>query len=45
MKDSKFSDTRKAFILKQGADGVPVAEICRWAGISLATYFNWKKIY
>jgi transposase-like protein len=22
---------------------VPVAEICRKAGISQATYFNWKK--
>lgn len=29
MKASKFSDAQKAFILKQGADGVPVAEICR----------------
>jgi hypothetical protein len=26
MKASKFSDTQKAFILKQGDDGVPVAE-------------------
>ena len=32
MKDSKFSDAQKAFILKQGADGIPVAEICRRAG-------------
>jgi hypothetical protein len=24
MKASRFSDTQKAFILKQGADGVPV---------------------
>lgn len=24
---------------------MPVAEICRKAGISLATYFNWKKKY
>ena len=38
-------DAQKAFILKQGADGVPVAEICRRAGISQATYFNWKKKY
>jgi len=37
MKDSKFSDAQKAFILKQGADGFPVAEICRRAGISQAT--------
>jgi len=34
---------QKALILKQGADGVPVADICRKAGISQATYFNWKK--
>ena len=45
MKASAFSDAQKAFILKQGADGVPVAEICRRAGISQATYFNWKKKY
>ncbi|WP_404863186.1 IS3 family transposase [Georhizobium sp. MAB10] len=45
MKASKFSDAQKAFILKQGADGIPVAEICRRAGISQATYFNWKKKY
>jgi putative transposase len=41
----RFSDAQKAFILKQGADGVPVADICRKAGISQATYFNWKKKY
>jgi putative transposase len=45
MKASKFSDAQKAFILKQGADGMPVADICRKAGISQATYFNWKKRY
>ena len=45
MKASRFSDAQKAFILKQGEDGVPVAEICRKAGISQATYFNWKKKY
>jgi arginine exporter protein ArgO len=39
MKASKFTDAQKAFILKQGADGHPVAEICRKAGISEATYF------
>lgn len=45
MKTSKFSDAQKAFILKQGADGIPVADIYRKAGISQATYFNWKKKY
>ena len=45
MKASKFSEAQKAFILKQGAEGVPVADICRKAGISQATYFNWKRKY
>jgi len=45
MKASKFSDAQKAYILKQGDEGLPVAEICRKAGISQATYFNWKKKY
>jgi putative transposase len=43
MKASKLLDAQKAFILKQGADGIPAAESCRRAGISQATYFNWKK--
>lgn len=45
MKASKFTDAQKAFIIKQGEDGSPVAEVCRKAGISQATYFNWKKKY
>ena len=45
MKASKFSDAQKAFILRRGADGVPVADICRKPGISPATYFNSKKKY
>jgi len=45
MKASKFSDAQKAFILKQGEEGTPVAEICRKTGISQETYFSWKKKY
>lgn len=45
MKASKFSEAQKAFILKQASDGMPVADICRKAGISPATYFNWKRKY
>jgi len=45
MKASKFTDAQKAFIIRQGEDGAPVADICRKAGISQATYFNWKKKY
>jgi len=41
MKASKFTDAQKAFIIRQGDEGTPVAEICRKA----ATYFNWKKTY
>jgi putative transposase len=40
LKASKFTDAQKAFILKQDADGHPVAEIYRTAGISEATYFR-----
>lgn len=29
MKASQFSDAQKTFILKQGREGVSVAEICR----------------
>ena len=45
MKASRFTDAQKAFILKQGEEGVPVSELCRKAGISDATYYNWKKKY
>jgi len=44
MKASKFSEAQIAFVLKQAADGSAVAEVCRKAGISQATYF-WKKKY
>lgn len=30
---------------KRGEESVPVAEICREAGISQATFFNWRKKY
>ena len=45
MRASKFTDAQKAFIIRQGDEGTAVAEICRKAGISQATYFNWKKKY
>lgn len=45
MKASRFTDSQKAFIIKQGEEGRPIAEVCREAGISQATYFNWRKKY
>gem|GEM_PF-2160414 len=43
MKSPKFSDAQKVFILRQGADDMPVVDLCRKVGISPATYFSWKK--
>lgn len=50
MTASRFTDAQKAFIIaqkafiiEQGEDGLSVAEVCRKAGISWATYFDWKK--
>lgn len=45
MKAARFTDAQKAFVLKQVEEGKTVAEVCREAGISSATYFNWKKKY
>ncbi len=47
MKRSKFSEAQIAFafILRQGDEGTPVGEVCRKAGISEATYYNWRKKY
>lgn len=45
MKRSKFSEQQMAFILRQAEEGTPVAEVCRKAGISEATYYNWRKKY
>ncbi len=45
MKAGRFTDAQKAFVLKQSENGKTVAELCREAGISQATYFNWKKRY
>ncbi len=45
MKKSRFSEPQIAFILKQGDEGMAVTEVCREAGISEATYYNWRKKY
>ena len=45
MKASKFTEAQIAFVLKQAADGSPVGEVCRKAGISDATFYNWRKKY
>lgn len=45
MKATKFSETQIAFLLKQADEGTSVAEVCRKAGVSQATFNNWPKKY
>jgi putative transposase len=45
MKRSRFSEQQIAFILRQAEEGTPIAEVCRKAGVSEATYYNWRKKY
>lgn len=45
MKASKFSEAQIAFVLKQAEDGSAVGEVSRRAGISEATFYNWRKRY
>lgn len=45
MKTSKFSETQIVAILKQADAGIAVKDICRQAGISVPTYYQWKSKY
>lgn len=41
----KFCEQQIAFIPRQAEEGTTVGEVCRKAGISEATYYNWRKKY
>jgi putative transposase len=45
MKQSRFSEQQIAFILHQAEEGVAVEDVCRKAGISIQTYYRWRKKY
>lgn len=45
MKKSRFTETQIVSILKQSDAGVPVKDVCRQAGISVASYYQWKSKY
>ena len=45
MKRSKFTEAQIAFVLRQAEEGTEVEEVCRKAGISEATFYNWRKKY
>jgi putative transposase len=45
MKTSKFSETQIAYILRQAEEGTAIGEVCRTAGFSEVTFYNWRKTY
>ena len=45
MKKSRFSEQQIAFVLRQAEEGTPIAEVCRKAGISEASFYGWRKRY
>jgi len=45
MKKSRFTDAQIAFVLRQAEEGTAIGEVCRKAGISGATLYNWRKTY
>ena len=45
MKTSRFTESQIKATLKQADAGVPVKDICHQAGISVATYYQWKSKY
>ncbi len=45
MKKSRFSEQQIAFVLRQAEEGTPIAEVCRKAGISEASFYDWRKKY
>ena len=45
IKKSRFSEQQIAFVLRQAEEGTAVAEVCRKAGISEASFYSWRKKY
>jgi putative transposase len=43
MKNSRFSDEKIAYILRQAEAGTPAVDVCRQHNISEQTFYCWKK--
>ncbi len=45
MKMTRFSEPQILAILREAEGGVPVAELCREHGMSLASFYKWRAKY
>ena len=45
MRKSRFTEEQIAFAIKKAESGTKVPDICRKMGISLQTYYSWRKKY
>lgn len=45
MKKSKYTEEQIAYVLRQAEAGTPVEDVCRGMGVSVATFYIWKKKY
>jgi putative transposase len=45
MKASMFTNAQKVFVIKQGEEGTPVADVCRKRGLSPGTFYKLKATY
>lgn len=45
MKRSRFKESQIIAILKEGQNGILVADLCRKHGMSEATFYNWRSKY
>ena len=45
MKKSKYTEEQIAYVLRQAEAGTPVEDVCCGTGISVATFYIWKKKY
>src|SRR5262249_22969587 len=45
MRRSRFTESEILHLLYEAGAGVPVAEICDTAGVSLRTFYRWKRSF